>query len=218
MSCWLHPKANDEGRRGPSHRLVGRLSVLVAVLLGVGSLGMVSPAAAQPDSTRRAILQAKGLPPTHTPRRAVIRALALPGWGQFYNRQYYKMPFVYAGLAGLTAAVIVSNDRYLLYRRAALYKQNEGTTPNPYTEFEDEYRRLESQIGGEIRANVLRQQRDKFRRYRDLSVVGVGLFYALSVLDAYVSAHLLTFDVDENLSMRVTPAARGVTARVRWQF
>lgn len=217
MSSWLYLPAS-EARNGDRPRCTSlRFGFLILLFIGI-SFGFSAPATAQPDSTRRAILRARGLPPTHTPRRAVIRALAVPGWGQFYNRQYYKMPFVYAGLTGLGAAIAVSNDRYLLYRRAALYKQNEGTTPNPYAQFEDEYNTLESRIGGEIRANVLRQQRDKFRRYRDLSIVGTGLFYALSVLDAYVSAHLLTFDVDQNLSIRTYPAAQGITARVRWRF
>ena len=217
MSSWLFLPAREDRKGDGPRRTSLRFGFLIALFIGA-SFSLSSPATAQPDSTRRAILRAKGLPPTHTPRRAVIRALALPGWGQFYNRQYYKMPFVYAGLAGLGAAIVVSNDQYLLYRHAALYKQNEGTTPNPYAQYEDEYNTLRDQIGGEIRANVLRQQRDKFRRYRDLSVVGVGLFYALSVLDAYVSAHLLTFDVDQNLSMRMYPATQGVTAQVRWRF
>jgi hypothetical protein len=189
-----------------------RCGFLLALLAG-GSLGLTDPAVAQPDSTRRAILRAKGLPPDHTPRGAVWRALAAPGWGQLYNRQYYKMPFVYAGLAGFTAAIIYSNDRYLLYRRAALFRGTED-----YPQYEDEYRQVVSQIGGEVEASVLRRQRDTFRRYRDLSVVGVGLYYALSVLDAYVSAQLLTFDVGDNLSMRAYPAERGVTTRIRWRF
>lgn len=193
-----------------------RLFLLLVV--GVAGLGAFSPASAQPDSTRRAILEAKGLPPDHTPRGALWRALAAPGWGQIYNRQYYKVPFAYAGLAGLGAAIVYSNNRYLLYRRAALYKANEGTMPNPYAQYEPQYQQIADAVGGEIRANVLRQQRDKFRRYRDLSVVGVGLYYALTVLDAYVSAQLLSFDVGEELSMRVQPSGAGVTARLKWRF
>lgn len=189
-----------------------RCSFLLALFIGASS-GLTDSAAAQPDSTRRAILRAKGLPPDHTPRGAVWRALAAPGWGQLYNRQYYKMPFVYAGLAGFAAAIVYSNDRYLLYRRAALFR---GT--DDYPQYEDEYQQVVSQIGGDVDASVLRRQRDKFRRYRDLSVVGVGLYYALSVLDAYVSAQLLTFDVGEDLSIRVHPAERGVTTRIQWRF
>jgi hypothetical protein len=189
----------------------------VAVLLAAG-LGAFSSATAQPDSTRRAILEAKGLPGDHTPRGALWRALAVPGWGQIYNRQYYKVPFAYAGLAGFGAAIVFSNNQYLLYRRAALFKANEDATPNPYAQYEPQYRQIESSVGGEVRASILREERDKFRRYRDLSVVGVGLYYAFTVLDAYVSAQLLSFDVGENLSMRVHPVGAGVAARLRWRF
>lgn len=201
--------------------IVGRCwgPALLGVLVGLAGLVLAAPAVAQPDSTRQTILQEKGLPPNHTPRRALWRALAAPGWGQLYNRQYYKMPFVYAGLAGFGAGIVYSNNQYLLYRRAALYKSNEGADPNPYAQFEDAYREVEAEAGGEIRANVLRQQRDKFRRYRDLSVVGLGLYYALTVLDAYVSAQLLSFDVGEELSVRVQPVHRGmVSAHLRWRF
>jgi len=187
-------------------------------------IGVPSSAPAQPDSTRQAILREKGLPPNHTPRKALWRALAVPGWGQYYNRQYFKIPLVYAGLAGFTSAVVYTNDQYLLYRHAALWKQSQDRVDqgladeNQYPGFSDEYQQISEQVGGEIRANVLRQQRDKYRRYRDLSVIGIGLYYALSVLDAYVSAHLLTFDVGEDLSMRVHPSPHGVTTQLRWRF
>lgn len=192
-------------------------AALTTVLIIVG-LGASSPATAQPDSTRRAILEAKGLPAGHTPRGALWRALAVPGWGQIYNRQYYKVPFAYAGLAGFVGAIVYSNNQYLLYRRAALFKANEDAMPNPYVQYESQYRQIENDVGGEVRASILREERDKFRRYRDLSVVGVGLYYAFTVLDAYVSAQLLSFDVGEDLSMRVHPAGAGVAARLRWRF
>lgn len=194
----------------------GWLALLVAFLL-VG-LAAPSPAAAQPDSTREAILQAKGLPTDHTPGKALWRAIALPGWGQYYNRQYYKIPIVYAGLAGFTAAVVYTNDQYRFYHRAYLFRVYQGEEDHPYAEFEAEYRMLVDRIGGEIRPDRLQQQRDKYRRYRDLSVVGIGIYYALAVLDAYVSAHLLTFDVGEDLSMLVQPSATGVTTQLRWRF
>lgn len=187
---------------------------MLVALLFVG-LGRPSPAVAQPDSVRQEILRAKGLPPDHTPERALWRALALPGWGQYYNRQYFKIPLVYAGLAGLAAGIVYTNDRVVLYRHAALYRQD----PGAYPQFEEEYRMIAEQAGGDIDAGTLRDTRDRFKRYRDLSAIGVGLYYALSVLDAYVSAHLLTFDVGEDLSMRVHPSAQGgVTTQLRLRF
>lgn len=190
---------------------------LASVLLALFVVS-IQPAHAQPDSTRQAILQERGLPPTHTPRKALWRAFALPGWGQWYNRQYYKIPVVYAGLGGLAAAILTTNQRYLRYRHAALYKLSQERGNNDYPQFEDEYQTIRNQVGGEVSSSVLRQERDRFRRLRDLSVIGLGLYYGLTVLDAYVSAHLLTFDVGENLSMQVLPAPGGISAALRVQL
>ena len=183
----------------------GVLGLVAGFLVLVGAPHL---ACAQPDSVRAAILQERGLPPQHTPRRALWRAAAAPGWGQVYNRQYYKLPFVYAGLAGVVYALYTNNDRYLLYRHAHLYKLEEEQTPdepNPFAQFEDEYNTIVADVGGDLQARVLRSERDRFRRWRDLSILGVGLFYALTLVDAYVSAHLLTFDVGDDLAVHVRP-------------
>lgn len=150
----------------------------------------------------------------HSPRGALWRAAAIPGWGQLYNRQYVKMPFVYAGLGLLITSVIYNNDRYLLYRHAWLY----ATQPELYPQYEDEARPF-SRLIEAGQSVLLRQQRDVFRRNRDLSYIGIGLFHGLTILDAYVSAHLRDFDIDEDLSVRVGPAfmqGPGVRAQLRW--
>lgn len=185
-------------------RRVG-FGLLLGLLLMGGMGGSVTHA--QPDSTRAALLEAKGFSPDHSPRKALWRALAVPGWGQFYNRQYYKIPFVYAGLAGGGFAIHEMNRRYHLFRKANLYKIGQSRAAkeggdNPYQQFKDEFDQVVKRLGGEervgqVRGKQLRDLRDKNRRRRDLSILGTGLFYALTVLDAYVSAHLLTFDVGE---------------------
>jgi hypothetical protein len=100
------------------------------------------------------------------------------------------------------------NDRYLLYRHAHLFKIEQEQTPdepNPFAEFEEEYNSIVAEVGGDLEARQLRSERDRLRRWRDLSIVGTGVFYALTLVDAYVSAHLLTFDVGDNLALRVRP-------------
>jgi len=194
-----------------------RSATLLVATVAVWTVAVWSapPATAQPDSVRAAILQERGLPPDHTPRRALWRGLALPGWGQFYNRQYYKLPFVYAGLAGIGYAIVWNNNRYLLYRHAHLYRLEEQQTPdapNPFSQFQDDYDEVTQRVGGELSARQLREQRDRLRRWRDLSIVGAGLVYALTIVDAYVSAHLLTFDVDDRLAIRVSPSGRSGVA------
>ncbi len=200
---------------------------LLASLLVAITGGAVPSACAQPDSVRTRILEERGLPPDHAPRKALWRAFAAPGWGQIYNDQYYKVPIVYAGLAGLIYNVVRTHGNYRLYQRAHLYRISEERVAsgqlasNPYLEFRDQYRLVQEQVsspGFDIQARSLRSQRDRYRRWRDLSIVGGGLFYVLSVVDAYVSAHLLTFDVGDELSMSVMPSPRGNALRLRIRF
>jgi len=185
-----------------------RLFVLVAGLFLFGSGAATH---AQPDSVRAEILKEKGLSPDHSPRGALWRSLAVPGWGQLYNRQYYKLPFVYAGFAALGYRAYLAHQEYLLFKRAHLFGRGpalvEEGEPNPYQQYEAQFNEVVDRLGGE-RLAAMRDQRDRLRRQRNLSFVGTGLFYALTVLDAYVSAHLLTFDVGDGLTLRVRPRGR----------
>lgn len=188
----------------PSLRLAG----LIAGLLLLGAIGVVPSSHAQPDSVRTKILKEKGFSPDHSPRGALWRSLAVPGWGQLYNRQYLKLPFVYAGLGALGARAYQAHREYLFYKRAHLFGRGRDLAgegePNPYQQYEGQFDEAVDRLGGE-RLGAMRDQRDQYRRQRELSILGTGLFYALTVLDAYVSAHLLTFDVGDELSLRVWP-------------
>jgi len=186
------------------------LRFLFVVLVANVVVAAGAPAVhAQPDSVRAEILKEKGFPPNHSPRRALWRGAAVPGWGQVYNRQYYKLPFVYAGLAGLGFLLKQSMSRVTLFRRANLFvigreRAGEDGT-NEYEQFADEFNRATAFFAGEPSGDQLRSQRDRFRRRRNLSLVGIGVFYALTLVDAYVSAHLLTFDIDDDLAVNVHP-------------
>jgi hypothetical protein len=214
-----------------SVRRTFRIVVVLSVVLWVGA-GVVEECRAQPDSVRTELLKSKGYSPDHSPRNALWRAAAVPGWGQLYNRQYLKIPFVYAGFAALGYRVYRSHQNYLLYRRAHLFGRGEEIAAqreespyqfgeggekgkNPYQQYEGQYQQVKQEVfqGGTVRLQTLRDQRDNMRRQRDLTILGVGAFYALTLLDAYVSAHLLTFDVGETLSLRVHPtSSRGPMA------
>ena len=192
-----------------------RLAGLVAGLLLLGGAGMGPACRAQPDSVRAEILEEKGFSPDHSPRGALWRSLAVPGWGQLYNRQYLKLPFVYVGFAALGARAYQAHREYLLFKRAHLFGRgpalaDEGD-PNPYRQYEEQFNEATERLGGD-RLGAMREQRDQYRRQRNLSILGTGLFYALTVLDAYVSDHLLTFDVGEELTLRVRPTGRLVAA------
>lgn len=171
----------------------------------------------------------------HSPSGALWRAAAVPGWGQIYNRQYYKLPFVYGGLAGIAYAAHSTHSSYASYRRAYWYAEPrlwENGVPQ-YPEFEQDYREflirenlpLDEELGEAEAAQRrqrlapnLRRVRDNLRRNRDLLYIGVGLFYGITIIDAYVSAHLLDFDIGEDLSMQIAPSPFGLHARIVIDF
>ena len=198
----------------------------LVVAVCVGSIE-VAPAAAQPDSVRTERLRAQGYPENHSPRRALWRAAALPGWGQVYNRQYIKLPFVYAGLGAFIYNAVRNQNRYTLYRRANQFAvgqseaEQEGGS-NPFAQYEPQYNEVLEGIGQAASASQIRQQRDSFQRQRNLMIIGTGVFYALTIVDAYVSAHLLTFDVGDDLSVRVAPglgsSTRAPGLRATWNL
>lgn len=175
------------------------------------------------------------VPDSRTPRGALWRAAAIPGWGQVYNNQYYKLPFVYAGFAGISYGAWHTHDRYRTYQEGYLFAEPRLWTDGmpDYPEFETAYRRilelqglapdedLSPQEAADRRQRLapnLRQVRNSLRRNRDLLYVGVGLFYTITILDAYVSAHLLDFDVGEDLTFSVGPSLVGVQARMSVRF
>jgi hypothetical protein len=141
-----------------------------------------------------------------------------------YNGQYVKLPFVYGALGGLIAAVITLDDEYDLYNHAFQYKAYQELVDagqieqNPRAGFESAYERIASQVG-QVSSRPLEIKRNNLRRGRDLSAIGLGLVYGLAMLDAYVSAHLLDFDVGEDLGLSVAPSPGGlrISAGVKLQ-
>ncbi len=233
-----HPEAKAVGRDRYAHRGVGHVPVMLLVVVGMTFWHAAAPqAAAQADSlaTDTTATTTRSLAEPHSPKKALRRAMIVPGWGQYYNRHYIKIPLVYAGLGGFTAAALYVNSRYLLYRHAYLFTAREEDGEPVFPEYADDYAQLIEDLGlppeselseAEIesrRARLepqFRANRDNFRRNRDLLYFGIVFWYGLSLLDAYVSAHLLDFDIGEDLTVSVYPhpTASGLTATMRWGF
>lgn len=158
--------------------------------------------------------------PDRTPRAALHRALMVPGWGQIYNRQYVKLPFVYGALGAVATLAVLNHQDYTLYRDAYQYKawqelvDSGQQAENPKADLLPAYNEIVSEFGA-VSSRPLETQRNNFRRSRDLSLIGIGLVYGLAVLDAYVSAHLIDFDDGADLSLRVTPVPSGVRTTLR---
>ncbi len=158
-----------------------------------------------------------------TPRGALWRSIAFPGWGQFYNRDYFKIPIVYAALGGVGYFTYSTNDSYITHRRAALFRLGEEQAEadngeNEWEHFEDEWLAVRDNFGGTVSSAQVRDRRDTLRRNRDLLIILSGFTYALSVLEAYVAAQLQDFDVGEDLGFSVLPSTHGVSTQIQLRF
>ena len=135
----------------------------------------------------------------HSPKKAAIRSALIPGWGQAYNKKYWKIPIVYGAL-GITAGIFVYNLQNYQDFRYAYKTQYNYQTYGDTTGL--------SQIKPELMAfdlGALRTYRDEFRRNIDYSALFFLLFWGLNVVDAAVDAHLKAFDVSPDLSLQFRP-------------
>jgi hypothetical protein len=120
------------------------------------------------------------------PSKAAFYSAILPGAGQFYNKRYWKIPIVW-GAIGTGVYFYLRNDRQFDRYRDAYKRRLAGFT-------DDEFFGVVSDDG------LIRAQQ-QFRRNKEVSLlVTIGL-YALNIIDANVDAHLLQFNVDENLTL-----------------
>ncbi len=127
------------------------------------------------------------------PKTVLRRSMIIPGWGQITNKQVWKVPIVYGLLSGLTYYSINLTKNYHDYR-AAYYNSFANNTD---MRFGPTPGRLQGQ-----NVNSLRSNRDFLRNRRDFIYVTIFLAYVLNVVDAYVFAHLRSFDVSDDLVLK----------------
>lgn len=121
------------------------------------------------------------------PGRAALYSALLPGLGQVYNGEYFKVPIYWGCLLGSTHFLMNFNTNYKRFKRI----HNEATTDPNYSQ--------------SIPAETAKWYRDEYRRYRDYSIVATALFYLLQVIDANVFAYMHDFEVTDDITMNFEP-------------
>ena len=144
----------------------------------------------------------------YNPKKAAIRSALIPGWGQFYNKRYWKIPIVYGAL-GISGSVFVFNLKNYRDFRFAYKARIEASTPrvDPGTGValppdSTNYNKLD-QVYKVLDPNAIRTYRDSYRRSIDYSALFFILLWGLNVVDATVDAHLRSFDVSPELSFHL---------------
>ncbi|RYZ23938.1 MAG: hypothetical protein EOO16_02985 [Chitinophagaceae bacterium] len=133
----------------------------------------------------------------HTPKKAAIRSAILPGLGQIYNRKYWKLPLVY-GAIGIPTAMFVYNLTW--------YKRTRFAYTAIVTNNREDIEKIDPKLRGYVTYNNaagLQVLRNQFRRDVDYSFLFIIVAWGLNVVDAAVDAHLKSFDVSPDLSLRM---------------
>lgn len=127
---------------------------------------------------------------TPNPKKSILFSLVLPGAGQAYNGDWWKTPIAFGAVAGVGYLFQQSQSEYARYRDA--FRLEKAGMPHEF-----------SNLG--LTDDFLARQRDQFDNQRQLMILGVLGVYFLQAAEAFSSAHLKGFEVNEDLSFRIVP-------------
>lgn len=132
------------------------------------------------------------------------RSLILPGWGQYTNGGLWwlKVPVIYGGFVAAIWAVNQNNGYYRTYLEEAKYRIKYNDAYPVGTR----YPRADAQM-----TQAFIDQKDYYRRSRDLMMLTTIGWYALNAVEAYVhSMFKYRWNIDNDVSVRISPATQSV--------
>lgn len=124
------------------------------------------------------------------PARSTVYSLLLPGLGQIYNGEFWKVPLYLGIMAGAVNFTVDNNIQYNRWR--TIY--NLATSTDESVEKPPQS------------AENAKYFRDLYRRYRDYSILAIAIVYLVQVIDANVFAYMQDFEVNDDISMRIEPS------------
>ena len=124
----------------------------------------------------------------HSPHKASLYSAILPGLGQAYNKKYWKVPIIYAGLGSFGYFIFKNRKEMKLRQHELNIRYDNDTNTRPQYQYRN------------ITNDQLKAERNLFRTNRDYSIVGFALFYVINIIDATVDAHFYKFNIDKPLA------------------
>lgn len=155
--------------------------ILLCVFLSTNTYAQIEKDTAQQAEKSKTIKK--------SPLKASLYSAVLPGAGQVYNGKIWKVPIIYAGIGSFSYLALQHQSEFTRFKSALLKRQNGESD-----EFE-----------GILNKDALLNEMDKYRRFRDLNLIGATLIYVLQIIDANVDASLSDFDVSDDLSFYLKP-------------
>lgn len=145
----------------------------------------------------------------HSPKKAAMYSAIIPGWGQAYNKKYWKIPIVYAGFGTIGYFIGWNNRYYNTYKDAYSDLTDDDPNTDSYNDIEaSQYYDLNNPTDFNNFRTGLNKQQEYYRRNRDLLIISIIGFYGLNIIDASVDAHFFEFDISEDLTMNWQPTVQ----------
>ena len=129
------------------------------------------------------------------PRKAGLFSIVVPGAGQLYNRKYWKIPLAWAACGTPIYFMVQNTKQRNVWRRN--YKA--AVDGDPTTKVEPDFEAYSTA--------TMKQARDYYQKNLEISYLATAGAYLVVATDAFVDAHLKTFDVSDDLSLKIAPCA-----------
>ena len=159
------------------------------------SFSPIHTASAQNYSTDTAFIVSQGVkrvvPKEHSANKALLLSI-IPGGGQIYNGQAWKVPVIYGALAGMGYFIHYNYTRMTKFKDEYLYRVNHNDTPDL------------AEYASYPTSNIYSLYNSYNRDFQLMIILSVGI-YALNLIDAYVFGHLYDFQIDDNLTLGFSP-------------
>ena len=127
------------------------------------------------------------------PKLASALSAILPGAGQAYNRSFWKMPLIYAGIGTGIYFYNESRKEYKIYSDSYVARYGDMSVADPLA-------------GENLSESFLLNELEVYRKQQEWAIIGMTAVYVIQIVEAAVDAHLSSFDVSEDLSLRIGPS------------
>ncbi|MBP5547958.1 MAG: hypothetical protein J6X58_03580 [Bacteroidales bacterium] len=131
----------------------------------------------------------------HNPNKALLLSAVLPGAGQVYNHQAWKVPVIYAAIGTVGYFTYNNYTQMKYYKDEYLYR----VAHNDATQYPDD-----ADMVATPTANIYNLY-EAYNKTFQLSVIVSVAVYGLNLLDAYVFGHLFDFQINDDISLNVIP-------------
>jgi hypothetical protein len=150
------------------------------------------------------------------PKYAIMRSAIMPGWGQFYNRKYWKVPLVYVSAATACYFIAINYSGYQNVRNGIAKRLDDNLLNDDDPILVGDYDFKKYDVGFNTTPDLFKIKA-YFRKNLDLAIIGFAVVHVLNIIDADVDAHLYNFNMSNDLSLQPIVNGNGIGIALKWK-